>query len=521
MPPLPTHPNLDQLRRQAKDLLRAAQTGDTAAIARIQAVSDELTLAAAQLALAREYGFASWPRLKDEVDARTLGLAKNADEFIQASISGNTRRAAHMLEEAPALAGYSFATTVVLGDAERVRAELQRDPTLATRADSRTGWTALHVACSSRWHQIEPARVEGLAAVARLLLEAGADPTGATPWRPRGRGGWKPLRCVIAVSNSGASNREVVELLLERGAVPDDHDLYLAGFAHDRHQLLPLLIAATPNLAAIAEQALAAPVSNSDTESARMLLTAGTDPRRYRNDDGQSTSLLWAALEAGCQRDFLELLLDHTADPNAAGPDGRTPHQLATAAGRTDIADLLRRHGAADTATAADRFLSACRRADRAQADQLLNDDPGLLERLKEEERAAIFRAAEQGDTAAVGLMLDLGFPLETRGDDGGTALHAASYNGSPQTVYLLLDRGANIEARDTTWNDTPLGWAAIGSGERPRTNKTADWIETVQTLLEHGASTDEITLEPDDPKPPSPEVAEQLRAHLDRLPPT
>src|SRR6516164_9675305 len=99
MPSLPTHPDLDQLRRQAKELLRAGQSGDADAIARIRAVSDTLTLAAAQRALAREYGFASWPRLKDEVDARTLDLSENADEFIQASISGNTRRAAHMLEE--------------------------------------------------------------------------------------------------------------------------------------------------------------------------------------------------------------------------------------------------------------------------------------------------------------------------------------------------------------------------------------------------------------------------------------
>jgi ankyrin repeat protein len=520
MPSLPTHPDLDQLRRQAKELLRAGQSGDADAIARIRAVSDTLTLAAAQRALAREYGFASWPRLKDEVDARTLDLSENADEFIQASISGNTRRAAHMLEETPALADYSFATAVILGDAERVRAELQQDPTLATRTDPRTGWTALHVACSSRWHQIEPARADGLASVARLLLETGADPTGATPGRPRGRGGWRPLRCVIAVSNSGSTNRQIVELLLERGAIPDDHDLYLAGFAHDRHQLLPILIAATPNLPELAEQTLAAPISNGDTESARMLLNAGANPRRYRNDDGRPTSVLSAALEAGCGSDFLELLLEHAADPNAAGPDGRTPHQLATAAGRTDIADLLRRHGAADTATLADRFLSACRRADRAQAEQLLDDDPGLLERLTDQERAAIFRAAEHGDTAAVALMLDLGFPLETRGDNGGTALHAAAYNGSSQTVRLLLDRGADIEARDTTWNDTPLVWAAVGSGERPRTNTAPNWLDTVQTLLEHGASSDEITVDPDSPKPPSPDVADLLRAHIDHLPP-
>jgi ankyrin repeat protein len=520
MPSLPTQPDLDQLRRQAKELLRAAQAGDTDATARIRAVSDELTLAAAQLALAREYGFASWPRLKDEVEKQTLGLAEKADEFIQASISGNSRRAAHMLEETPALAGYSFATAVILGDADRVRGELQQHPALASRHDSRTGWTALHAACSSRWHQIEPARADGLAAVARLLLKAGADPTGSTPLRPRGRGGWKPLRCVIAVSNSGPSNRQIVQLLLDRGGVPDDHDLYLAGFAHDRHQLLPMLIAKTPHLGEIAEQALAAPVSNSDTESARMLLTAGADPRRYRNDDGRPTSVLCAALEAGCGSDVIELLLDHAADPNSAGPEGRTPHQLATEAGRTDIADLLRRHGAADTATAADLFLSACRRGDRAPAERLLDGDPGLLDRLTDEERAAIFRSAEHGDTDAVALMLDLGFPLETRGDDGGTPLHAAAYNGSLETARLLLDRGADIEARDTTWNDTPLGWAAVGSGERPRTNTAANWLDTVKALLEHGASTDEITLDPDNQKPPSPHVAELLQAHIDQLPP-
>jgi hypothetical protein len=76
------------------------------------------------------------------------------------------------------------------------------------------------------------------------------------------------LRCAVAASNSGPSNRPVVELLLNRGAVPDDHDLYLAGFAHDRDRLLPLLLARVPNLDEIAAQALAAPISNGVSESA-------------------------------------------------------------------------------------------------------------------------------------------------------------------------------------------------------------------------------------------------------------
>src|SRR5438874_2505944 len=107
MPTLPPSPSLDQLRHQAKELLRAANAGDGAAISRIEAVSDRVTLAAAQLALAREYGFASWPKLKDEAEARALALTDMADAFCEASINGRMGRAARLLAETPAIAGYS------------------------------------------------------------------------------------------------------------------------------------------------------------------------------------------------------------------------------------------------------------------------------------------------------------------------------------------------------------------------------------------------------------------------------
>ena len=70
MPQLPDRPDLDQLRRQARELHRAAQAGDAAALRRLRPVSDKLTLSTAQLALAREYGFPSWRRLRDEVERR-------------------------------------------------------------------------------------------------------------------------------------------------------------------------------------------------------------------------------------------------------------------------------------------------------------------------------------------------------------------------------------------------------------------------------------------------------------------
>lgn len=126
MADLPARPSLDHLRHEARDLLRAAQSGDTAAADRIRAVSATQTLASAQLALAREYGFASWARLKTAVQARTTDLARQAEMFCEASIRDWTGRAVRMLAATPELAGYNFATAVILGDAGRVRTELGR-----------------------------------------------------------------------------------------------------------------------------------------------------------------------------------------------------------------------------------------------------------------------------------------------------------------------------------------------------------------------------------------------------------
>jgi hypothetical protein len=83
---LPVRPNLDQLKHQAKDLLRAVRRGDRAAVADLQAFHPkpmdprQAKLADAQLVLARSYEASSWPRLvlacrlvdaiwKDDADA--------------------------------------------------------------------------------------------------------------------------------------------------------------------------------------------------------------------------------------------------------------------------------------------------------------------------------------------------------------------------------------------------------------------------------------------------------------------
>jgi hypothetical protein len=62
-----------------------------------------------------------------------------------------------------------------------------------------------------------------------------------------------------------------------------------------------------------------------------------------------------------------------------------------------------------------------------------------------------------------------------------------------------------------------PPGRAAVGSGDQLDDDPAADWVEAVKTLLEHDASiSDDITFVPDDPKPPSPQVAALLRDQIE-----
>jgi ankyrin repeat protein len=142
MPDLPSRPDLEQLRRQAKELLRSAGRGDSEAVDRIHAVSSKPTLASAQLAIAREHGFASWPQLKREVERREI------------------------LDD---------------GDVERLQALLADDPALATSAmehwrDHPMGASPLGYVAMLRYDTSRGAwrDVAGTGALARALIVAGS-----------------------------------------------------------------------------------------------------------------------------------------------------------------------------------------------------------------------------------------------------------------------------------------------------------------------------------------------------------
>jgi hypothetical protein len=116
----------------------------------------------------------------------------------------------------------------------------------------------------------------------------------------------------------------------------------------------------------------------------------------------------------------------------------------------------------------------------------MLESQPDLIRSLSEADKQVLAFAAGDGRLEAVRLMLLAGLPLDIRGDTGGTPLHQAAWYGQLDVVRLLLAHHAPVEAKDTTYGGTPLGWACHGS-ENCR-NPQGDYPGIVEALIQAGA---------------------------------
>ncbi len=175
-------------------------------------------------------------------------------------------------------------------------------------------------------------------------------------------------------------------------------------------------------------------------------------------------------------------------------------------AGDAETAALLIGHGATDDSTHVDRFIGACLAGDRPRAESLLADHPNLRHRLTAEDRAVIVDVAGSHPATTISLMLDLGFSPHARNGFGEQPLHGAAYSGNAAAVGVLLEAGAEVDARDDRFEATPLAFATVGSGEQA--DKAGEWIDTIRLLIDAGASRDGVWISD---KPPSEEVAEVL----------
>jgi ankyrin repeat protein len=494
--PLPDSPDLDQLRRQAKDLLRAARAADPTATKRFRilpsfARSSDDDLARASLALhdaqsviAREHGFPSWNALRERVEELTLGFDDAVREFVEAATDGRSSRAERLLALHPRIAGASLYTALVLGDAAAVASHLSRRPALAREPGGPRGWEPLHYVCYTSLAHSSAGSAEGLVAIAQRLIELGADPNTRFPWLHHG-----VRRPVLWGATRVTRSLPLAELLLTHGADPNDGvTLPLAASAGDLAtlELLRAHDADTNQAWATDGAATLYAILHWSTISTGVewLLAHGADPDPVFAPNGETP------LHVVARRwdvSLAELLAQRGADVSRRRADGRTPYAVAELNGNRAVADWLRARGAAGALQPVDRLVAACGRGDRAEAESMLAARPTLRDELTAEHYVALHRAAEQGDVAAIALLLDCGFDAN-QGDEeiGKTALHSAAMAGRPDAVRVLLARGASPDVRDREFHGQPLVWAAEGS--RSHGERAQDYAEVGRLLLDAGS---------------------------------
>ena len=495
--PLPDSPDLDQLRKQAKELLRAARAADPAALTRFRTLpsltragDDELARAPlalhdAQSVIAREHGFPSWNALRDRVEELTLGFDDAAREFVVAATDGRPSRAERLLALHPRLASASVHAALVLGDLAAFESHLARRPMPVREAGGPRDWEPLHYVCHTSLAHSSAGDANGLAAIARRLLELGADPNTRFPWLHHG-----VRRPVLWGATRVTRLPALAGLRLASGADPNDAvPLPLAASAGDL-ETLELLRAHGANLnqpwATDGSRALHAILHWSTTDvGVRWLLEHGADPDPVFAASGE-TPLHVAARRWDVA--LVEALVRRGADVSRRRLDGRTPYAVAALNGNHAVAEWLRANGASHELEPVDRLVAACARGDRTAVETMLATLPALRDEIVAEHYVALHQAAEQGDVAALALMLDCGFD-PNRGDEeiGKTALHSAAMAGRPDAVQLLLARGASPDTRDREFDGQPLVWAAEGS--RAHADRARDYAEVGRLLLDAGSS--------------------------------
>lgn len=499
---LPPSPNLSYEKKQAKALLRDARAGDAAALARVRAhlSKTDLTLADAQFVIARERGFESWPKLKAHIDARSP-LAEQGIRFLKAVIHTQPGIAQRLLDDHPEVARLDIFTAAAAGNVEAVAAFLRDDPALATATFGEIEAPPLVFACGSPLHQTSHQHAARFRRIAEILMDAGASPNSFSIYlEGESRA---PISALYYASM--ADHRDIVRLLLERGAKTQDGESIYHAAQHNRVECLELLREFGADFSSTQSPYGNTPLyflagHRTDQEGEApwfkgmvWLLDHGADPNvpSYQKAETPLQGIAASAPKMATAR----ALLAHGADVNQPRGDGKTPYAIAIRHGNFEMADLFRRHGArTDVLTPMEELLGACLAADEKRARALLASNPGLLAAMTDADRGALADAVNHERADAVRLLVRLGFDLKAELGDGGTALHWACWEGRLEMVKLLLSMGAPVNVKDKMFGGSPLGWALHGSQNSPRQGGDDTFIAIVDLLLDAGATREAAT---------------------------
>jgi ankyrin repeat protein len=352
-----------------------------------------------------------------------------------------------MLRRDPSLAGRSIHTAAAVGDAAAATL-LAADRSLATATGGPFGWEPLLYVAYSRLVSDDPTHSH--VAVARLLLEHGADPNAGYLWD--GAYLFTALTGAFGYGEDSPNQPPhhqsiaLARLLLEAGADPnDDQTIYNRHFRPD-NDYLELLLA----------YGLGTTRRGPWPERLGEHLAA---PKLLPED-----ALVFVAdNDAFAER--VALLLRHGVDPDGRGTQhpglrGMRPIERAQLAGAQRIFELLLAAGARPPASdAVDGLVGLCTRGERDAVKRELGRDPALAAAAIRRHPRALIDAAERGNTKGVELLAQIGYDVNLR-RDGQAALHLAAYAGNRELCELLLSLGADPTIRDNAFHAPAAGWA-------------------------------------------------------------
>ncbi len=503
---LPARPSLEHLKHQARQLLRALKRGDPAALVRCRAVGTAADvgakLADALHVIAREYGFPSWPGLTEH-----LAADREPADPLRAAVAA-----------------------VQAGNAGRVRELLRQHAALRARINDpfpEIPFDGTALLCAVQ---------RGDRALIDVLLEAGADINGRSHWWAGGFG----------VLDTAAP--DLVPFLLERGARMDAHAAARLGRLGDLERIVradpdavrarggdgqtPLHVAAGVEVARfLLDRGAEIDALDVDHEStpAQYLVGDRQDVARFLVDRGCRTDLLLVVALGDLERVRGHLDRDPACirmsvterwfprrDPRSGGTIYQWTlqrhagaHAIARKFGREEVFQLLMARSPRELQLAV-----ACELGEEATLARLSTGpaDPDIARALTDDERRRLPDAAQNDDLAAVRRMLAGGWPVDARGQHGGTALHWAAWVGNAAMVREILAHRPPLEATDHDFAGTPLGWALHASvhGWHP---DRGNYAGTVEALLGAGAVAPALTDDLDG----SPAVRAALRRHAAR----
>jgi ankyrin repeat protein len=417
---LTEQPNLEQLRKQAKELLQEFRAGAASAVAEVnrferKANQSSFALSDAQRVLARAYGFSSWPKLKAFVDG------------------ANIRR---------------FAEAVQAGDLTQVRMLLASRPELvATDRAENDEHRGLHYAVLRRD-----------AAMARLLMEAGADARkGIFPHRDA-TSAWTLARerhydDIVAVIEEEERHRRE-EMSCSNATVSPMQDQISSAIAQGDDTTAMQLLDRDRTLIHACDRDGMTPLHVAARRN-RLELVAWLLERRanvHKKDPSELTPLDHAALGADPRNKRAEkfpsvaaLLLEHGAalTVRAAVALGDLPRVRQFIAAEPESLRQITGSGGLLTLAVNHRQLGSAELLLDLGADV---DERLLLEALEEPTESwgmPLWSAALAGDLAITRLLLDRGADPNANVYASGWPLHNAWNHEDGRVKKLLLERGA------------------------------------------------------------------------------